>query len=139
MKKSVSVDDANDANYGPGKPLSEEQRTLLVADAQNPKVWLTGGEDAPVLMAYDALDADGTIHLNLVKYDNFAQMKANSSSEKLTLPRTNNSAYENKPSFQEVTWHGSIANSEIKLFYQYATAGGAVKLGQGVHGTDGSW
>jgi len=28
-------------------------------------------------MAYDALDTDGTLHINLIKYDNLEQMKAN--------------------------------------------------------------
>lgn len=72
LKKSISVDDQSNGNYGPNKPLNEEQRSLLVYNAQNPKVWLTGDENAPILMAYDALDADGTLHLNLVKYDSLA-------------------------------------------------------------------
>lgn len=38
-----------------------------------------------------------------------------------------------------MSWHGSIANSEIELFYEYQTSGGAVKLAKGTHGTDGSW
>lgn len=139
LKKSVSVDDQSNGNYGPNKPLNEEQRSLLVYNAQNPKVWLTGDENAPILMAYDALDADGTLHLNLVKYDSLAQMKANTTSEQVTLPKTNSSAYESKPSYLSVTWHGSIANSEIKLYYEFQTSGGDVKLGLGTHGTDGTW
>jgi len=135
----VSVDDSNNANYGPNKPLNEDQRILLIPDAQNPKVWLTGSEDSPVLMAFDALHSDGTTHLNLIKYDNFNNMKSNSSSEHVVLAKSNSSASESKPSFQGVKWHGSIANSEITLLYEFKTSGGAVKLGKGKHDKDGSW
>jgi len=71
-------------------------------------------------MAYDATDSsDSKVHLYLVKYDNLAQMKAASVSETVMLPITNSSAYESKPSFDAVTWFGSIADSEITLFYEY--------------------
>jgi len=67
LKKSVRVNDENDANYGPGAPLNEEERIMLIANAQNGKVWLTGGEDRPILMAYDAVDSnDGLVHIHLV-------------------------------------------------------------------------
>jgi len=75
LKKSVKVNDETDANYGPSKPFTESDRVLLVADAQNGKVWHTGGEDRPILMAYDATDSgDGKVHLYIVKYENLAQM-----------------------------------------------------------------
>lgn len=75
LKKSVKVNDESDSNYGPGKPFTETERVLLVADAQNGKVWHTGGEDRPILMTYDATDSsDSKVHIYIVKYDNLAQM-----------------------------------------------------------------
>jgi hypothetical protein len=38
-----------------------------------------------------------------------------------------------------VNWHGSIANSDITLLYEFTDASGNVKLAQGQHGSDGSW
>jgi hypothetical protein len=135
LKKSVSVD-----NNSPGSALSDESRTLLVYAAQNPKVWTTGDENGAILLAYDAVDAsDSKLHINIRKYDNLNKMKANDSSEHTVLPLTNSAASESKPSFQEVKWHGSIANSEITLLYEFENASGAIKLAQGKHGTDGSW
>jgi hypothetical protein len=55
------------------------------------------------------------------------------------LPLSNSSAYESKPSFDAVTWYGSIANSEITLYYEFKTSSNAVKLGKGTHGPDGTW
>jgi len=135
LKKSVNVD-----NNNPGTALSDESRVLLVYAAQNPKVWTTGDENAAIILAYDAVDAsDSKIHLNLRKYNSLDRMKANDSSEHVVLPLTNSAAYESKPSFQDVTWHGGIANSEITILYEFQDGSGNVKLAQGKHGADGSW
>jgi hypothetical protein len=91
-------------------------------------VWLTGDENAPVLLAYDALGADGSLHINLIKYDTFAKMQANVQTELVTLPKTNGSAYESKPTIYEVDWRDFISNSEIKLWYEYEDASGNVKM-----------
>lgn len=135
LKKSVSVD-----NNSPGSALSDESRVLLVYGAQNPKVFTTGDENGAILLAYDAVDAsDSKLHINIRKYDNLNKMKANDSSGHKTLPLTNSAASESKPSFQEVKWHGSIANSEITVLYEFENASGAIKLALGKHSTDGSW
>jgi hypothetical protein len=115
VKKSVSVD-----NNNPGSGLTDESRTLIVYGAQNPKVWTTGDENAAILLAYDAVDAsDSKLHINLRKYDNLNKMKANDSSEHVVLSLTNSALNESKPSFQAVNWHGSIANSEITILYEF--------------------
>jgi hypothetical protein len=44
-------------NNNPGTALSDESRTLLVASAQNPKVFTTGDENGAILLAYDAVEA----------------------------------------------------------------------------------
>jgi len=140
LKKSVRVNDENDANYGPDAPLNEEERIMLIASAQNGKVWHTGGEDRPILMAYDAVDSnDGLVHIHLVKYDNLDQMKAAVASETVVMPILSGSLYESKPSFESVTWHQSIANSEIKLYFEFKNSANEVKLGKGTHGIDGQW
>lgn len=91
-------------------------------------------------MAYDAIDStDSKNHLHLVLYDNLAQMKAATATESVIIPISNSSTYEGRPSFDAVTWFGSIANSEITLFYEFNTSSNAVKLGKGTHGADGTW
>jgi len=140
LKEVVSVDDTTDANYGPGAPLNEINKNMLVADAQNGKVWHTGGVDRPILMAYDAVDpSDGLVHIHINKYDNLDQMRAAVSSETVIMPINGPSLYESKPSFESVEWHQSIANSKITLYFETNPSGNAVKLGKGIHGIDGQW
>lgn len=136
----VQANGLNGANYGAGQPFAEEQRIQLLSDASNGNVWFTGLESDPILIAYDALDpTDSLSGLHVVKYDNFAQMKAGIASETWPIPRSNSSKYESNPSFTDVTWNNTIAESEFTLYYEFQASDDAVKLGKGIHGKDGSW
>jgi hypothetical protein len=55
-------------------------------------------------------------------------MKAGQSSEDKVLPLTNSATGERKPSWQSMSWHGSIGNSEFTLLYEFTDASGNVKL-----------
>lgn len=62
-------------NDSPGTALTDQSRVMLVASAQNPKVYTTGDENSPIIMAYDAVES-AEHKLHLVKYDNLNFMMA---------------------------------------------------------------
>jgi hypothetical protein len=54
-----------------------EEKTLLIRNASNPKVWFTGDKDQPIILAYDAPSSDGQAgnSLYIMQYSNLDAMR----------------------------------------------------------------